>query len=191
MAHAASVWTWKQYVSLENWVLLVRMQGLIFQKIATAIFILNKCVILNLHSTKFLYQNSVTVSYMNNIATWRFFFTSLMRRKRPLVRPSFTYYQRIHSLSNVHGTQCKMLSTQHKFLKISGVIVRNSLRTEINFYSTSHISWPIWMRYGTDNNHVMPLSKCEFHENRFIERHAFLNGLIFPVFRTFFLQCRW
>jgi len=81
--HEDNTFLWKTEFCLSE------CRVLIFQKVATVIFlILNKCVILNLHPTKFLHQNSVTISCINKIATLGFSLRALSGEYvRPSIRP--------------------------------------------------------------------------------------------------------
>jgi len=56
--------------------------------------------------------------------------------------------------------------------------------------TTFHILWPIRVKYGAENFHVLSVARCELSENHYPERQMLPKGMneILFIFSTFFVQ---
>jgi hypothetical protein len=70
------------------------------------------------------------------------------------------------------------------FVKTGSVTVIIHVTVQLDFCTSFHSLWEIWMKYDTDNLHVTPVQDCEFPVNRLIDRNTLLKAVhkFLPVF---------
>jgi hypothetical protein len=96
------------------------------------------------------------------------------------VRPSVCdheSYQQVVLLLGVMrsgmGVLCRKLAElAWVFAKSGSVPVILYLRAWMHYTRTSHLSWPIWVKSGTEDFHTMPLSVYDYCENRCNGNHT-------------------
>lgn len=73
-------------------------------------------------------------------------------------------------------------------LSSSSLVKNNSFRDIPT--RTSRTAQPIWVKYGMEDLHIMPLSSFNFRENRYFETHTLLENIYetLPVLYIFFFN---